>query len=276
MSSDGSIVAIGGLYNDRGNGGTDNGGHVRVYQLPITDATAGYYENSKLTASDSTVNDHFGCSVDITTQFGVIGARTQGSSYTKAGAAYMISNTGEGYWDHSKKITASDLAIGDEFGISVSIFDRYASVGAWKEEDTGEVDQGSAYLFNLGSPGTNDQFTLIYNSDTGRWSIGKVTASGGGGGSGLDSIIGTQAMINANTPNGAQLFWDATNQTWSTNTSNFLPTGDPDQSTPAAGPTWTTSWNGGDNQLAFNSHLVPTSDNSFDIGSPETKLEIYK
>ena len=127
----------------------------------------------------------------------------------------MISNTNEGYWDHSKKITASDLAIGDEFGISVSIFDRYASVGAWKEEDTGEVDQGSAYLFNLGSPGTNDQFTLIYNSDTGRWSIGKVTASGGGGGSGLDSIIGTQAMINANTPDGAQLFWDATNQTWS-------------------------------------------------------------
>ena len=248
---------------------TVNGGNI--WTFTEIDPTAGYYENSKLTASDSTVNDHFGCSVDITTQFGVIGARTQGSSYTKAGAAYMISNTNEGYWDHSKKITASDLAIGDEFGISVSIFDRYASVGAWKEEDTGEVDQGSAYLFNLGSPGTNDQFTLIYNSDTGRWSIGKVTASGGSG-SGLDSIIGTQAMINANTPNGAQLFWDATNQTWSTNTSNFLPTGSPDQSTPAAGPTWTTSWNGGDNQLAFNSHLVPTSDNSFDIGSPGNKI----
>ena len=271
LSSDGTRLAVGAPYND-GGGGTDSG-HVRVYQMQV-DPTTGYYENSILTATDTAVNDHFGCSVDITTQFGIIGARTQGSSsYLKAGAAYMISNTGEGYWDHTKKITASDLAIGDEFGISVSIYDRYASIGAWKEEDTGEVDQGSAYLFSLGSPGSNDQYTLVYNSDTGRWSIGLVS---GGGGSGLESIIGTQAMINANTPTGAQLFWDATNQTWTTDTLTTLPTGAPSQSTPSAEPTWNTSWNGGDNQLTFNSHLVPTADNSYDLGSPSLKIrDIY-
>ena len=275
LSRDGSKVAIGAPYNDGTSGNTsDNRGHVRVYQMQV-DPTAGYYENSKLTASDSAVNDHFGCSVDITTQFGIIGARTQGSSsYLKAGAAYMISNTGEGYWDHTKKITASDLAIGDEFGISVSIYDRYASIGAWKEQDTGETDQGSAYLFSLGSPGSNDQYTLVYNSDTGRWSIGSITT--GGGATALEDLIGTQAMINANTPTGAQLFWDATNQTWTTDTLTTLPTDVPDQSTPAAGPTWTTSWNGGDNQLTFNSHLVPTTDNTYDLGSPSFKIrDIY-
>ena len=89
---------------------------------------------------------------------------------------------------------------------------------------------------------------MVYNSDTGRWSIG---LSSGGGGSGLESIIGTQAMITANTPNGAQLVWGATNQTWTTNTVTTLPTGAPSQSTPSAQPTWNTSWNGGDNQLTF-------------------------
>ena len=43
------------------------------------------------------------------------------------------------------KLTASDAAIGDYFGLSVSISGRYAIVGAnlnWKEPDS-----GSAYIF---------------------------------------------------------------------------------------------------------------------------------
>ena len=264
------------------------------------DPTAGYYENSKLTASDTAVNDHFGCSVDITTQFGVIGARTQGSSsYLKAGAAYMISNTGEGYWDHTKKITASDLAIGDEFGISVSISDRYASIGAWKEEDASETDQGSAYVFNLASQSTV-QNTLIYNSDTGRWSIGTITAPAiltlhsnissvqdgnvltydaasnswtfGTGTSNLSTQIGPAAMIAANTANGSTIYWNATAQSWDTQTSSFLPTGTPDQASANAGPVWTSSWTSGDNQVVFDSHLIPTTDDTYDIGSPAYKI----
>ena len=294
LSSDGTTVAIGASEHD------SERGHVRVYQLPIEDPTAGYYENSILTATDTAVNDHFGCSVDITTQFGVIGARTQGSSsYLKAGAAYMISNTGEGYWDHTKKITASDLAIGDEFGISVSIYDRYASIGAWKEEDASETDQGSAYVFNLASQSTV-QNTLIYNSDTGRWSIGTITVPAsltlhsnissvqdgnvltydaasnswtfGTGSSNLSTQIGPAAMIAANTANGSTIYWDATAQSWDTQTSSFLPTGSPDQASANAGPDWTSSWTSGDNQVVFDSHLIPTTDDTYDIGSPAYKI----
>ena len=49
-------------------------------------------------------------------------------------------------WGQVTKITASDGAANDQFGISVAISGDTAIVGAFRDDDNG-TDSGSAYLF---------------------------------------------------------------------------------------------------------------------------------
>ena len=46
------------------------------------------------------------------------------------------------------KLTASDGALDDQFGISVSISGGWVIVGAYRDDDNG-TNSGSAYLFDL-------------------------------------------------------------------------------------------------------------------------------
>ena len=70
-----------------------------------------------------------------------------------AGSAYILYNN-NGTWEEVQKIVASDRALNDQFGYSVSISGDYAIVGAYMEgEDAlgGNTlsEAGSAYLFQL-------------------------------------------------------------------------------------------------------------------------------
>ena len=65
-----------------------------------------------------------------------------------AGAAYIFKRDqgGADNWGQVKKITASDGAAGDYFGVSVSISGDTVVVGAAKDDDNG-IDASSAYVF---------------------------------------------------------------------------------------------------------------------------------
>ena len=110
---------------------------------------------AKLTASDSAASDQFGSSVAVDGETDgdtvVVGASqgdsadAGGNSITDSGAAYVYTKPGTGWADSSAetaKLTASDGAASDEFGISVAVDDDTVVVGA-----SGDDGKGSVYVY---------------------------------------------------------------------------------------------------------------------------------
>jgi outer membrane protein assembly factor BamB len=97
----------------------------------------------KLTASDAAAVDQFGHSVAICGAIALVGALGDDDAGEGSGSAYLFdANTGQ----ELSKLTASDAAAGDLFGISVAISDNTAVIGANQDDDRG-IDSGSAYTF---------------------------------------------------------------------------------------------------------------------------------
>ena len=63
----------------------------------------------------------------------------------KSGSAYIFKRNGS-TWNQQQKLTASDGASSDQFGESVSLYDDYALISAYYDDDNG-FDSGSAYIF---------------------------------------------------------------------------------------------------------------------------------
>ena len=102
-------------------------------------------QTQKLTASDAQVGDKFGFSVAISGDVAVVGAFTEDSSGSDAGAAYLFESSG-GVWTQVAQLTASDAQSGDRFGVSVAVSGGVAVVGAWLE-NSGGSNAGAAYIF---------------------------------------------------------------------------------------------------------------------------------
>ena len=99
-------------------------------------------QQTKLTASDAAAGDCFGVSVAISSEYALIGAYDDGAY---VGSAYVFVRSGAS-WTQQAKLTASDAASNDYFGLSVSISGSYAIVGAYGNDDAGS-ESGSAYVF---------------------------------------------------------------------------------------------------------------------------------
>ena len=131
-----------------------------------------------LLASDGVSSDEFGESVSVDGATAVFGAFDK---HTLQGAAYVFVQSGS-TWTQQAKLTASDGASGDQFGISVSVSGDTAVVGAFGKSS----GQGAAYVF--------------VRSD-GIWSQqAELTASDGAGGDqfGISvSVNGATAVIGA-------------------------------------------------------------------------------
>ena len=111
----------------------------------------------KLTASDAASNDYFGSSVAFSNNgLLAIGAflDDDNGDGNGTGSVYLFSGSGTN-WTQQTKLTASDAASDDYFGISVA-FSKDGSVlaiGAYLDDDTGQDGSGSVYLFS--GSGTN-------------------------------------------------------------------------------------------------------------------------
>lgn len=126
-------------------------------------ATGTITENAKLVASDGVASDRFGTSSSLSGSIALIGA-PRGNS----GAAYIFRNldTATGTINENLKLIASDGAVGDYFGTSVSLNGGTGLVGAYLDDDKG-TNSGSAYLFrNLDTAtGTLNQSLKLNASD---------------------------------------------------------------------------------------------------------------
>ncbi|MEN6306319.1 MAG: FG-GAP repeat protein [Anaerohalosphaeraceae bacterium] len=99
----------------------------------------------KFLASDGAANDNFGFSVAISGNYAIVGARMDDDMGTDSGSAYIFYWDGTS-WTQQAKLTASDGAAFDYFGKSVSISGASAIVGAYANDDNGDIS-GSAYIF---------------------------------------------------------------------------------------------------------------------------------
>jgi len=148
----GTIVA--GAYGDDDNGSLS--GSAYVFVKPSggwSDAT----QTAKLTASDGTANDHFGISVSVSGDTIVVGAPHDNDNGTESGSAYVFVKPSDGWSDTTQtaKLTASDGAVEDNFGWSVSVSGDTVVVGAVDDDANGD-GSGSAYVFEKPSGGWSD------------------------------------------------------------------------------------------------------------------------
>ena len=136
VAVDGGTVVVG-AYGD----GADVGS-VYVFSEPVG-GWASVSGNVKLTASDAAASDRFGFSVAVDGGTVVVGAYGDGAD---VGSVYVFSEPVGGWASVSGnvKLTASDAAASDRFGISVAVDGGTVVVGA--DRDGAEV--GSVYVFS--------------------------------------------------------------------------------------------------------------------------------
>jgi hypothetical protein len=93
---------------------------------------------------DETGKGHFGQGVSIDKDYAIIGQPWY-YGIEGSGSAYVFTRSGSD-WTQQAKLLPSDGAPSDLFGLSLSIDNNYALIGAHRDQDNGE-NSGSAYIF---------------------------------------------------------------------------------------------------------------------------------
>jgi hypothetical protein len=149
----GRSVAVGsgrivvGARDDDDNGSSS--GSAYIYDLDGN-------QLAKITASDGAANDFFGSSVAVGSGRIVVGAFGDDDNGSSSGSAYIYDLDG----NQLAKITASDGAGLDRFGLSVAVGSGRIVVGARDDDDNGS-SSGSAYIYDL----DGNQLSKITASD---------------------------------------------------------------------------------------------------------------
>ncbi len=159
LAVDGDTVLVG-AYGDDTVRGELGSGSAYVFEKPSGGWTDGN-ETAKLTASDRQPSGYFGFSVALDGDTAVVGARQHNDPGTGAGsgAAYVFARE-SGVWGEKAKLTPSDAAAGDNFGVSVAVEDGTVVVGSWQDDDNGR-NSGSAYVFEKPDLGWASTFETL-------------------------------------------------------------------------------------------------------------------
>ncbi|KAL7507522.1 hypothetical protein ACHAXN_005639 [Cyclotella atomus] len=132
----------------------------------------------KLTASDEDAMDFFGYYMSGSGNTAVI--RSSGDDNDK-GSAYVFQHSDSNGWIQVAKLTASDGAVDDHFGESVSVSGSTAVIGS-RSSLVNPSDSGSAYVFQ-------------YSDSNGWMQVVKLTTSDGA----ESDLFGFSASVSDNT-----------------------------------------------------------------------------
>ena len=150
---DGDTIVVGANGND--DAGESSGSAYVFTRNTAGSLTSGWTQRAKLIASDVTAYDNFGSSVSIDGDTLVIGAS---GLNTYRGAAYVFRRNTPGSltsgWTQVTKLTASDGAANDLFGITLSISGDTVAIGARDDDDNNASNSGSAYIFTRDTSGS--------------------------------------------------------------------------------------------------------------------------
>ena len=145
VALNGDTVIVGAFFDD--DNGTDSGSaYIYGRNVGGTDNWGGV---AKITASDGAAEDQLGLGVAISGDTAIVGARLDDDNGTESGSVYVYERNAGGTdnWGEVTKITASDAAADDRFGIKVAISGGTMIVGAPRNDDNG-ADSGSAYIYS--------------------------------------------------------------------------------------------------------------------------------
>lgn len=132
-SIDSSYLVIGSYYDD------GNKGSAYVFNK----TSSGWVEENKLVETNGETNNFFGRSVSIKKNFILVGAWGDTGF---SGSAYIFKQINSN-WFEDAQLKASDAAGNDRFGYQVSLYDRYAVIGAYTDDNENGIDAGAAYIF---------------------------------------------------------------------------------------------------------------------------------
>ena len=132
---------------------------------------AGWQQQQKLTASDSSAAKFFGTSVAIDGNRIVVGAYGDQNAGNFAGAAYVFVRSGS-TWVEEQKLTGSENSVADSFGFSVAIQSDTIVCGAFGNSDAGQSEVGSAYVFRRTQNGWLEQQELTASDAAPLWRFG--------------------------------------------------------------------------------------------------------
>jgi hypothetical protein len=180
LSSDGNTALVGARYVDIMPNASQGAAYVFIHSEP------NWTQQAKLTASDGAAGDRFGTAVAFLGNTALVGAPYDDvGSNSDQGSTYVFTRS-ETAWTQQAKLTASDGATNDMFGISAALSSGYltsdtALVGARHDDIGSNSDQGSVYVFTRSGTTWSQQ--------------AKLTASDGA----TDDMFGTSVDLSGDT-----------------------------------------------------------------------------
>lgn len=141
----GLSVSISGNTANVGAPNTDGAGQNSGSTYVFVRTGTTWMQQTELVAADAADGDNFGGSVSLDGDTAIVGALRDDDAGSESGSAYVFVRSGS-TWSQQVKLTASDAAAGERFGVSVDVQGDTAIIGA--DLDTGAVAaSGSAYVF---------------------------------------------------------------------------------------------------------------------------------
>jgi alpha-tubulin suppressor-like RCC1 family protein len=131
-------------------------------------------QQAKLTASDAASNDNFGIALSINSDYAIIGSPYDDDTADNSGSVYIFIRSGTD-WTQQAKLTASDPASNDEFGLSVDMSGDYTIIGA----NSGTQRPGSAYIFKRSGTSWTEQDKIQASDGATGDRFGKAVALSG-------------------------------------------------------------------------------------------------
>ena len=160
-------------------------------------------QQQELQASDAAANDSGAMAVAISGNYAVYGAPYDDDTATNTGSAHVWIRSGT-TWTHQQKLTASDAAQNDKFGMeSVDIDGDTIVVGAYNENGSA----GSVYAFTRSGTTWSQQQKIVASDSTGYGYFGSKCRIKGD-----YLVVGSN---NLNSSRGAVYFFTRSGTTWS-------------------------------------------------------------
>lgn len=207
-------TAVVGAYTD-----TPNVNQGSAYVFVRSGST--WTQQAKLLASDGAASDYFGSSVAVSGNTILVGA--QGANVglnSDQGAAYVFIRSGT-TWTQQQKLTASDGAASDYFGLSVALDGETALIGAYYDTVGANANQGSAYVFiRSGATWTQQQKLTASDGAASDWFGYSVALDGD------TALVGAyKDDVGANPDQGSAYVFFRSGATWSQQQQLTYPSG---------------------------------------------------
>ena len=160
----------------------------------------------KLTPPDGAIHDHFGVSVAVSGDTVVVGAPGHATaSGSDAGSAYVFVRSGT-VWTQQWRLEASNGAMFDDFGGSVTVAGDTAAVGADLHDTPSGTNSGTVYVFARSGTVWTEQVRLLPSN------AGPSDRSGASVSLDADTIVA--GAIGGGGGRGAAHVWVRTGPTW--------------------------------------------------------------